>query len=255
MEKILLIGKFNVVFQEINNYLGSFYDVKICVDNYSMVKSMLEQEKPKAVVISMACLDRAAFTIFNELKDKYFMIPVLCIGTDSAREEYKEYLSYNSFSFLERPVSNEKIVKELDRLIREGVLTTENIMKKREEQKLRKTILVVDDNAIQLRALNDMLKTKYDVMMATSGMKALTMLGKRIPDVIFLDYEMPMCDGKMTLEMIRQIDEAKNVPVVFFTGVKDKAHIEAVLALKPAGYLLKPASAEMIYGTLDKIIG
>jgi len=76
-----------------------------------------------------------------------------------------------------------------------------------------------------------------------------------VPDVILLDYEMPMCDGKMTLQMIRELEEAKDIPVVFLTGVSEKEHIKAVLGLHPAGYLLKPASAEVIFETLNKILG
>lgn len=119
----------------------------------------------------------------------------------------------------------------------------------------RKCALVIDDSPIQLRALNDMLKEKCDVMMATSGMKALTLIGKRIPDIIFLDYDMPVCDGKMTLQMIRELEETKDIPVVFLTGIGDKEHIQAVLALRPAGYLLKPANASKIYEFVDKYLG
>ena len=82
--------------------------------------------------------------------------------------------------------------------------------------------------------------------------EALEMIEKRVPDIIFLDYEMPEQDGKETLEKIRAMEKAKDVPVVFLTGVGDKPHIEAVLELKPAGYLLKPASKEMIYEMLEK---
>ena len=116
----------------------------------------------------------------------------------------------------------------------------------------KKTVLLIDDSAIQLRSLCEILKSKYNVLMATSGMKALTMLGKIIPDIIFLDYEMPECDGKKTLEMIRQLEVAKDIPVVFLTGAKEKDHIESLLGLKPSGYLLKPASADAIVGIIDK---
>ena len=81
------------------------------------------------------------------------------------------------------------------------------------------------------------------------------MIGKKKPDMIFLDYEMPICDGKMTLEMIRGMEESKDIPVVFLTGVSDKEHIAAVLDLKPAGYLLKPADAERIYSIIEKVLG
>lgn len=53
---------------------------------------------------------------------------------------------------------------------------------------------------------------------------------------------------------VRELEEAKDIPVVFLTGVNDKEHIEAVLKLKPAGYLLKPASADKIYETLENIL-
>ena len=91
--------------------------------------------------------------------------------------------------------------------------------------------------------------------MATSGTQALTMIGKEKPDMIFLDYEMPGCDGKRTLEMIREVDEIKDIPVVFLTGVSDKEYIEAVLELNPAGYLLKPAEASRILDTIEKVLG
>ena len=255
MEKILLIGKINVTFQEMNNYLSSYYDVKMCSDNYSMVKSMLEQSMPKAVVINMVGIDWLAIPILNELRDNYAMLPVLCIGTDESKEQYKEYWSHDNFTFLQRTESNDNILQGIEHLIKDDVKSTEVLMNEKTSSNVKKTVLLVDDNAIQLRSLNDMLKTKYNVMMATSGMKALTMLGKKIPDIIFLDYEMPICDGKMTLEMIRQLDEAKDIPVVFLTGVKDMEHIKAVLELKPSGYLLKPASVDSIFGIIDKVIG
>jgi CheY-like chemotaxis protein len=119
----------------------------------------------------------------------------------------------------------------------------------------KKSILLVDDSNIQLRALNDLLKTKYEVRMATSGMQALTLIGKKKPDMIFLDYEMPVCDGRMTLQMIRELEEAKDIPVVFLTGVSDREHITAVLELKPAGYLLKPADSKQIFSIIEKVLG
>lgn len=123
------------------------------------------------------------------------------------------------------------------------------------EAKQNPQILLVDDNAIQIRALKGALQKYYDVAMATSGKDAVHMIEKRLPDLVFLDYEMPEWDGKMTLEQIRQIKGAENLPVVFLTGVKNKENIKAVLALNPAGYLLKPANQDMIMNTIQKILG
>ena len=63
---------------------------------------------------------------------------------------------------------------------------------------------------------------------------------------------MPEQDGKETLHKIREIEKAKDVPVIFLTGMGDKEHIESVLELKPGGYLLKPASKELIFEMMEK---
>ena len=63
------------------------------------------------------------------------------------------------------------------------------------------------------------------------------------------------CDGRKTLQIIRGLEGAENIPVVFLTAVADKDHIAAVLQLSPAGYLLKPADAERIYSIIEKVLG
>ena len=96
---------------------------------------------------------------------------------------------------------------------------------------------------------------KYDVRMVTSGIDAITMILKKTPDLILLDYEMPLLDGKQTMEKIKNLEEAKDIPIVFVTAVNDKEHIRSVLELKPAGYLLKPVDKDRLLETVEAIIG
>ena len=119
----------------------------------------------------------------------------------------------------------------------------------------KKKLLIVDDDGTTLRVLKGMLEHEYDVTIVNSGMNAIKAIGKKRPDLILLDYEMPVCDGRQTLEMLRADEESKHIPVVFLTGVNDREHIEAVLSLRPAGYLLKPPDKKMIVDTIRKAIG
>ncbi|MBQ9505247.1 MAG: response regulator, partial [Lachnospiraceae bacterium] len=118
----------------------------------------------------------------------------------------------------------------------------------------KRRVLVVDDNAVTLRSIKALLDSDYEVSVATSGMKAMTSIGKARPDVILLDYEMPVCDGRQTLEMIRADEELKDIPVIFLTGVSDREHIEAVLGLKPSGYLLKPPVKSTLLEAIKKAL-
>ena len=65
---------------------------------------------------------------------------------------------------------------------------------------------------------------------------------------------MPVCDGKMTLEMIRADADLTSIPVVFLTAINDRENIEAVLKLKPAGYFLKPPVKERLLQEIQKIL-
>ena len=70
------------------------------------------------------------------------------------------------------------------------------------------------------------------------------------PDLILLDYEMPICSGPQFLEMIRAEEKTANIPVIFLTSKDDAAAVKEVLALKPAGYLLKTSPPKVIIDSI-----
>ena len=252
MKNVFLIGKFNLIFEGINNYLSSYFNVQVCIDNLELIRAMLKLNRPDVIVVSMMELYEQQLEIFEELKTIYPDIPVICVGTPADPLQFTGVLNDSHFVVLQTAESDDVLLETIYRELHIDYDVDNVFIGKNFNQ--RKYILLIDDSPLQLRAMNEMLKGKYDVQMATSCVKALTLIGQRLPDVIFLDYDMPVCDGRMTLQMIREIEEAKDIPVVFLTGVKDREHIQAVLELHPAGYLLKPASARMIHATLQKIL-
>ena len=250
MERVFLIGKLNDSLEELNNYLAAYLNVQVCVDNVDLVKGMLKLNKPDIVVLNMNGLEAENLLLLVELKNICTEIPVLCLDSEMEPECFKDFLTTTDFQVLKHPIDKGELLEMIYETLHIDCDVDGMVIKKALGQ--RKCILLIDDSAIQLRALNEMLKDKYDVMMATSGSKALTLIGQRLPDLIFLDYDMPVCDGKMTLQMIREIEEAQEIPVIFLTGLNDTEHIRSVLDLHPAGYLIKPASKKVIYEALEK---
>ena len=108
-----------------------------------------------------------------------------------------------------------------------------------EEANPRKKILVVDDSATIRQAMKKLLGEEYSVDMAESGVAAIRAITLNRPDLVLLDYEMPVCDGKQTLEMLRSEEAFADIPVIFLTGRSDPELVRTLLSLKPAGYLLK----------------
>jgi CheY-like chemotaxis protein len=116
----------------------------------------------------------------------------------------------------------------------------------------KKKVLVVDDSGAMLRSVKGWLEPKYQVVLANSGAMAIKYLSTNRPDLVLLDYEMPVINGKQVLEMIRSEAEFSTIPVIFLTGKNDKESIQQVLGLKPEGYILKSTKPDLIVEMIDE---
>ena len=115
----------------------------------------------------------------------------------------------------------------------------------------KKKILVVDDSGAMLRNVKGWLEEQYQVILANSGAMAIKYLAMNRPDLVLLDYEMPVVDGKQVLEMIRSEHEFADIPVIFLTSKGDRESVMKVMALKPEGYLLKTMEPAQIIKSVN----
>ena len=128
------------------------------------------------------------------------------------------------------PIKTENAMAELKKYLDESQENRENRKKK---------ILVVDDSDFALQAMKELFGKDYEVALANSGLSAIRSITLNRPDLVLLDYEMPVCNGSQVLEMIRAEEEIRDISVIFLTGKVDKESVQKVIALKPAGYLAK----------------
>lgn len=117
------------------------------------------------------------------------------------------------------------------------------------------TILMIDDSMIILKTLQMMVKDKYKVLMSTSGMEGYEIAKEKRPDIILLDYNMPVVDGERILQLLRKSDKTKDIPVVFVTSVSETNKVLQIAQYKPAGYLLKPVAKDDLLKVLNKVLG
>ncbi|MCI8554031.1 MAG: response regulator [Clostridiales bacterium] len=130
----------------------------------------------------------------------------------------------------------------------------EEYLMKREKQEgadQRQKVLVVDDSMTIRQGMKELLGEDYDVAVAESGVAAIRTITLNRPDLVLLDYEMPVCDGRQTLEMLRSEKEFEDIPVIFLTGRRDSESMIKVMPLKPAGYLLKHSKPAEIKKEID----
>ncbi len=109
-----------------------------------------------------------------------------------------------------------------------------------------KHVLIVDDDETFLKTVRNWLMRQYRVTIVTSGAQALMYVADNQPDLILLDYEMPVTSGPKVLEMLRSEPKTAQIPVIFLTGKGDRDSVMQVLALKPEGYILKSSGRDKL---------
>jgi DNA-binding response OmpR family regulator len=117
-------------------------------------------------------------------------------------------------------------------------------------------ILVVDDSDIILKILKEYFKV-YSVEIVTS-INGLDGIKKAIdvkPDLILLDLMMPNFDGLKTLQVVKVLDELKNIPVIVISSNTDKINVLSAIEAGADQVLAKPLKKEVLINAVEIALG
>ncbi|MCR5720069.1 MAG: response regulator [Lachnospiraceae bacterium] len=186
-------------------------------------------------------LDEKQVLVFIKDRAMELNIPVFIIGSPQEIEIIENFIPVECLEKVyTRPVNVSDVAGDVSNYFLNAT------------EEIRKKILVVDDSGAMLRSVKGWLEGKYQVILANSGAMAIKYLTLNRPDLVLLDYDMPVVDGKMVLEMIRSEDDFCDVPVVFLTGKGDEKSVRDVMSLNPEGYLLKTQPSIEIIRFVDR---
>lgn len=114
------------------------------------------------------------------------------------------------------------------------------------------TILIVDDDVEDQELLKEAIKEvdeSVKCLSAKNGEEALEMLHTflhKLPQLIFLDLNMPRMNGKILLSKLKQLDALKEIPIIIYTTSKSQTDIEDAKKLGALQFITKPNSFEEI---------
>ena len=91
-----------------------------------------------------------------------------------------------------------------------------------EENGSKSKIMLVDDDALNRKAVAEMLKEEYQVFAAKSGKEALEWMKGNTPDLILLDVHMPEMDGHDVISVLKKNQKYADIPVIFLTSDADE---------------------------------
>ncbi len=106
--------------------------------------------------------------------------------------------------------------------------------------KINKKILIVEDDALTLTMLSDMLKDEgYCVVEAVDGKEAIDTALKECPDLILLDIVIPEIDGLGVFKRLRKDGCCKDTPIILLTNFEKTAAITDALELGKCDFMIK----------------
>lgn len=132
-----------------------------------------------------------------------------------------------------------------------AVTEVEKYLMQKQEEPVKRKILVVDDSITIRQGMKNLLEEDYDVAMVDSGVAAIRCIILDKPDLVLLDYEMPVCNGKQVLEMLRSENSFAGIPVIFLTGRTDPETVKNLISMRPDGYLAKYLKPDEIKKKID----
>lgn len=283
MKRILFVADFNDTAHCIQEAMLSQYQVQLCsMKNAEDVSYMIRMFRPDMVVVFISCYQNISSKLFYILTIVHAAIPIITIGKKEDTMQYEMLYSKTQYTHLYRPIKNRDIMKCIaDRLhitedenaehkdisdISNYIENEDKIKNKTDiwddaeldneaDADKRKHILFVDNDDEIYNNMKLIIGDRYRVSVAGTELQAMRMLEKDRPDMMFLSYEMPLCEGRIMLEMIRSDEELRKLPVVFLTKIAEKRNIASIIRLKPAGCILKPLDKEMVTRIIEKCLG
>ena len=124
----------------------------------------------------------------------------------------------------------------------------------KEDASAKDTVLVIDDDRMNLKFAEHMLSTVYSVVTAQSYREALDYLSKELPSMVLLDVHMPEMNGFELLAEIRKIKSCEDLPVIFLTADSDRETEVRVFQEGALDYIQKPFVPEVVLERIKRIL-
>lgn len=193
--------------------------------------------------VDMPIMD--GFATLEQLRniEKCINVPIVLVTGKTDKTTILNSFIMGVDGYLAKPVSKDTLVNKLS-----------EVYHAHDSKGNKKTVLMIDDDMTYLKQLNNMLSDSYNVIMINSAKLALDYLLTHTPDVILLDYQMPLYNGANVMNMIQKNSSRKPIPVIILSGALNREALQECYAYNPFAYLVKPVSKDTLVEHLEQAL-
>jgi len=120
----------------------------------------------------------------------------------------------------------------------------------------RKTVLIVEDNELNMKLFHDLLAAHgYTTIQTRNGLEALELARRHRPALILMDIQLPEVSGLEVTKWIKEDDDLRHIPVVAITAFAMKGDEERIRSGGCEAYISKPISVSGFLETVHRFVG
>jgi two-component system cell cycle response regulator DivK len=120
---------------------------------------------------------------------------------------------------------------------------------------MRKKILIVEDNDLNMKLFNDLLMAHgYGTLQTRDGFEALALARRHHPDLILMDIQLPEVSGLQVTQWIKKDDDLRMIPIIAVTAFAMKGDEEKIRDGGCEAYIAKPISVVSFLRTVERFL-
>ena len=117
---------------------------------------------------------------------------------------------------------------------------------------MTKTVMIVEDNELNMKLFNDLLEAKgYNTIQTRNGMEALELARAHRPDLILMDIQLPEVSGLEVTKWLKEENELHAISVIAVTAFAMKGDEERIRQGGCEAYISKPISVNTFLETIE----
>ena len=121
---------------------------------------------------------------------------------------------------------------------------------------MKKKVLIVEDNELNMKLFNDLLEAHgYETVQTRNGVEAVELVRKHMPDLILMDIQLPEVSGLQVTRWIKDDETLRHIPVIAITAFAMKGDEEKIRQGGCEAYISKPISVVKFLETVRNYLG
>ena len=252
-KKVIYVDDVNYSLISVKSRLSKHYEIFLAESSVKLFE-LLSYFEPDLILLDVNMPDMDGYEIIKNLKadERYADIPVIFLTGNSDRESVVKGLSLGAVDYVIKPFSTTKLVEIIDnhlnfRRHNRNTADDNTIGNK-------PVILAVDDVVSMLRAIQYALHDNYKVYVLSKSEDVLDFLKTKRPDLILLDYVMPVLNGFDLINIIKTLPDHKNTPIIIITTEGTQEHVNEAMSLGASDFIVKPFKSKELNDKVSKHI-